>query len=56
MVWCWILTLPLPLSRATVQMKLLVADAVATGFLLKNSRDAERQADDLGTENLYQVL
>ena len=37
------------------QMKLLVADAVATGFLLKNSRDAERQADDLGTENLYQA-
>ena len=37
------------------QLKLLLADAVATGFLLKNSRDAERQADDLGTENLYRA-
>ena len=35
------------------QIKLLVAEAIATGFLLKNSRDNERQADDLGTETLY---
>ncbi len=37
------------------QMKLLIANAIATGFLLKNSRDNERQADDLGTENLYRA-
>ncbi|MCP4395907.1 MAG: M48 family metalloprotease [bacterium] len=35
------------------KIKLLIADAVATGFLLKNNRDNERQADDLGTETLY---
>jgi predicted Zn-dependent protease len=35
------------------QIQLLAAQAVATGFLLKNSRDNERQADDYGTENLY---
>lgn len=37
------------------QLKLLVANAIATGFLLKNSRDNERQADDLGTETLYKA-
>ena len=37
------------------ELKLLVVDAVATGFLLKNSRDNERQADDLGTETLYKA-
>ncbi len=35
------------------QIQLLIANALATGFLLKNSRDNERQADDYGTENLY---
>lgn len=35
------------------EIKLLIAQAIATGFLLKNSRDNERQADDYGTENLY---
>ncbi|GAK49215.1 peptidase lipoprotein, M48 family [Candidatus Moduliflexus flocculans] len=37
------------------EWKLLLADAIATGFLLKNSRDDERQADDLGTETLYRA-
>ncbi len=41
-------------ERST-QIKLLIAQALATGFLLKNSRDNERQADDLGTENLYRA-
>ena len=35
------------------ELGLMIADAIATGFLLKNSRDDERQADDLGTETLY---
>ena len=35
------------------EIQLMVANALATGYLLKNSRDNERQADDLGTENLY---
>ncbi len=39
-------------DRST-QIKLLIANALATGFLLKNSRDYERQADDYGAENLY---
>ena len=37
------------------EIKLLIANAIATGFLLKNSRDNERQADDLGTETLYKA-
>ncbi|MBD3308167.1 M48 family metalloprotease [candidate division KSB3 bacterium] len=37
------------------QITALVAQALATGFLLKNSRDNERQADDLGTETLYRA-
>jgi predicted Zn-dependent protease len=37
------------------RIKLLIADALATGYLLKNSRDYERQADDFGTETLYRA-
>jgi predicted Zn-dependent protease len=37
------------------QIQLLLAQALATGYLLKNSRDSERQADDLGAENLYRA-